>query len=163
MNKLVFQPAQLSDIPIIQDLAKQVWDKAYTPILSSIQIKYMLDYSYNSDTLRNQIESGIGYFFIVLEGQIVGFTGIDGRSSIGKLDKLYLRPDIQKSGIGRESIRLIEQYFKEMGCKSMYLHVNRYNAAVLFYLRCGFQIERVYDFSFGSGFWMNDYIMVKEL
>jgi ribosomal protein S18 acetylase RimI-like enzyme len=46
----------------------------------------------------------------------------------------------------------------------MRLQVNRQNyTAINFYFKLGFTIERVADFDIGHGFFMNDFVMLKQL
>jgi ribosomal protein S18 acetylase RimI-like enzyme len=48
--------------------------------------------------------------------------------------------------------------------KTIRLTVNRQNyKSINFYFKNGFKIERVEDFDIGSGFWMNDFIMIKQV
>ena len=41
MIKIV--PASTLDIPTIQDLAEKIWWPTYSPILETVQIRFMLD------------------------------------------------------------------------------------------------------------------------
>ena len=46
---------------------------------------------------------------------------------------------------------------------SLELNVNRNNPAIRFYVKLGFHIIDEVDIAIGSGFYMNDYIMLKDL
>ena len=56
-----------------------------------------------------------------------------------------------------------EQEMRAQGAKAFELNVNRHNKALDFYKKMGMSIDRSGDFDIGGGFYMNDYIMRKEL
>ena len=55
------------------------------------------------------------------------------------------------------------QFVTNKGGSSLILQVNRNNAAVGFYKKMGFIIDREEDVEIGNGFYMNDYFMVKKI
>jgi Acetyltransferase (GNAT) family. len=70
-----------------------------------------------------------------------------------------------KKGLGKALIQHGIDFissFKIKHCK-IELNVNRNNGAVGFYEKMGFKIDRSGDFDIGNGYYMNDYIMIKEL
>jgi ribosomal protein S18 acetylase RimI-like enzyme len=74
------------------------------------------------------------------------------------LNKLYVMPDLQRSGVGRA---LLDFAINEFDIKTLRLQVNRQNyKAINFYFKYGFIIEKVADFDIGDGYQMNDFIMV---
>ena len=163
MHDLIIREAVLTDIPTIQSLATIIWADAYGEVLSTNQIAYMQDKSYSESRISEQIKTGEPFFMVEYDGKAIGFMGLAHANNTGKIDKLYLLPQQHRKGIGRTCINFCSDYFRKLGCDKMYLHVNRYNRAVLFYLAVGFKIERVYDYAYGEGYWMNDYIMVKGI
>ena len=50
-----------------------------------------------------------------------------------------------------------------MGAKKLSLNVNRQNQAAHFYQKAGFSITATEDIDIGNGYYMNDYIMEKDL
>ena len=52
---------------------------------------------------------------------------------------------------------------KKSGAEAFELNVNRRNKVLDFYQHLGMRIARSGDFDIGGGFFMNDYIMRKEL
>jgi ribosomal protein S18 acetylase RimI-like enzyme len=52
---------------------------------------------------------------------------------------------------------------KNKGATALQLQVNRDNKAKNFYEKLGFVVIDYKDFDIGHGFFMNDYIMQKEL
>ena len=81
-----------------------------------------------------------------------------------KLDKLYVLPEHHRAGIGRTLIEHVGTHARAAACTGLTLNVNRNNApAIRAYERCGFVIRGRGDFPIGSGFVMEDYIMVLDL
>jgi hypothetical protein len=57
---------------------------------------------------------------------------------------------------------IIEEIKKSKG-NSLFLQVNRYNNAKIFYERLGFTEIDFINLDIGNGYFMNDYIMEKKL
>lgn len=72
--------------------------------------------------------------------------------------------DIRMAGIKDIPIikRMAEQVFPET-YKDIIIHVNRYNKARTFYEHLGMSITKQGDYDIGNGYFMNDYIMEKEI
>ncbi len=77
------------------------------------------------------------------------------------LDKLYVKLDMHGRNIGGILLNeMMEQTGEEQQIK---LQVNRKNIkAINFYFKNGFRIERAADFDIGNGFFMNDFVMIKN-
>jgi GNAT superfamily N-acetyltransferase len=153
--------ANTADISAIHEIAHEVWPKAYAEVITAEQIAYMLDWMYSPPALSDQLRSGIR--FLLLEDTtstplgFASFRCLEGTH--WKLDKLYVRSDRQKRGLGKSLIERVRLEIKQSGGTQLELQVNRKNKAVGFYEKNGFQILRVDDFDIGDGFYMNDYIM----
>ena len=52
---------------------------------------------------------------------------------------------------------------KQRGASKLILNVNRHNRAIAFYERYGFKITGQEDIAIGEGYFMNDYIMEKDI
>jgi ribosomal protein S18 acetylase RimI-like enzyme len=52
---------------------------------------------------------------------------------------------------------------KKNGAGSIELNVNRYNNALAFYQKLGYEILREEDIDIGEGFYMNDYVLFKKV
>ncbi len=163
------RPAELSDCPIINKLASQIWEPAYGQILSLEQLKFMFQWMYSIDSLENQIKSGHHFFIAYHQEKPVGYMSIEKENDHRyHLQKIYVLPSEQGQGLGRILIKYAENQIKtwEAGRKeelTFALNVNRQNQARYFYEKIGFIIESEGDFDIGHGFFMNDYIMVKKI
>jgi GNAT superfamily N-acetyltransferase len=81
---------------------------------------------------------------------------------IYKLHKLYCLPETQGKGYGKVLINEVAKKTKDAGKQTLELNVNRYNNAKSFYEKMGFTIAYEEDIAIGR-YWMNDYVMRKEL
>ena len=153
--------ASASDIRSISELAHEVWPKAYADVITPEQIRFMLEWMYSSSSLEQQLKSGIEFLLAEdKEGHLLGFASYRClESSHWKLDKLYVRSDLQMKGIGKHLVENVMAAIKQAGGTHLEFQVNRRNKAVGFYQRIGFHILREEDFDIGHGFYMNDYIM----
>jgi len=154
------QQATINDVPIIQQIANATWPKTYGAILSEAQINYMLQLMYNAHELEHQIQSGYKYLLANNENKIIGFAAFNEISPKAfKLQKLYVLPEAQGTGLGKLLLNYIIQEIKSMGAFSIILNVNRHNSALSFYSKMGFQIIKEEDNDIGNGYFMNDYVM----
>jgi ribosomal protein S18 acetylase RimI-like enzyme len=80
-----------------------------------------------------------------------------------KLQKIYVLPEKQKLGLGLALMDYTVLFAQENGMKHITLQVNRTNKAVSFYERLGFYVADEQDFDIGNGYFMNDFVMQKDL
>lgn len=162
----VIRPASVADIPVLQRLADATWWATYRNIISDEQIRYMLGQMYSPKALEQQmIVQGHRFLLARHGGRYAGFASFslrDPRSSVFRLHKLYVRPDVQGAGLGRKLILAVERAAKEEGAKHIELNVNRANPALHFYERLGYRIQQVVDIPYGP-YWLNDYVLGHEL
>jgi ribosomal protein S18 acetylase RimI-like enzyme len=154
-----------NDIPAIQQIAYETWPTTYGEILSPEQLKYMLGLMYSQETLAKQMQDGHCFFMAKADEKTIGFAGISPteKPARWKLQKLYVVPTTQQKGTGKTLLAFVENYVKKVGATDFSLQVNRNNNAKSFYEKMGFTIESSADFDIGEGYWMNDFVMVKQL
>ena len=160
------RPATIADTEIIRSIAHGTWWHTYSPILSQEQIAFMLTDIYAADTISRLLETGEQHFLLLIENdRPVAYAAYSPRQEnpdIYKLHKLYCLPETQGKGYGKILINAVIEQVKQAGKSVLELNVNRYNKSYTFYLRMGFSIAYEEDVAFGS-YWMNDYVMRKEL
>lgn len=158
--------ATVNDVETIRQIADQTWWVTYRPILTEEQITYMLTEIYSADKIRNQIENNLQTYLLLIEdGQPVAFASYSPReenADIYKLHKIYCLPSTQGKGYGKILINEVAQKTINAGKNVLELNVNRYNNAKTFYEKMGFSIAYEEDIAIGP-YWMNDYVMRKEL
>lgn len=165
---LSIQKAGVEDLPLIRQLALEIWPKAYNGIISEEQISYMLDLIYSLDALTDQVMVQQHNFIILLdETQPIGFASYGKKSAaeteIYRLNKIYLFQGQQGKGSGRFLLNTVIDEAKSAGARQLQLNVNKQNPAIGFYRRNGFEIIKDEIIDINNGFVMDDYIMALNL
>jgi len=166
MPKPFIRDASLDDITIIQELAEKTWWPTYSSLLSSEQIRYMLDTIYSTETLRQAISDHSQYFIILSdECGDQGFAAFGRRkedAQVFKLHKLYVLPENHGKGYGKLLVTEVSERILKQGSTILDLNVKRDNPAKNFYEKLGFKILREEDIPLGP-YWLEDYVMRLEL
>lgn len=154
------------DIIIVHQLAKTIWPEAFKDILKPDQIEYMLDWMYNVNTLTEQVQTGHLFYMITSDGIPKGFIGLEPNypdAGTLRIHKLYVEAKDHGKGLGKALLNKAIEIGKELDVATINLNVNRYNKAVDFYKSQGFEIVKEEDISIGKGYYMEDFVMVKEV
>jgi GNAT superfamily N-acetyltransferase len=162
---MIIRQATDSDIQAINELAEKIWWPSYRNIISDEQISFMLNDMYSSESLREQMNSGIEFLIVErdkLPLAFAGFSETDTKNQVFKLHKLYVLPTEQGQGTGRKLIEHVSSLAKAKGGKILELNVNRGNPAHHFYSKIGFDIYQTIDINYHH-FVLNDYVMRKKL
>lgn len=156
-----------AELPEIQRIAYQTWPMTFGDILSPKQIDYMLDWMYSIPSLTAQIEEKGHVFLLIKENEEwLGYVSYElnyNNEPNTKIHKIYLLPASQGKGAGAALIRKVAEIATDNHNSALLLNVNRYNKAVGFYEKMGFNIVGSEDIDIGDGFLMQDYIMAKPL
>jgi len=163
---IVIRRAEIEDMRAVHDLAYEIWPAAYGEILSRAQLDYMLVKMYSLTSLEHQFHVLKHSFIIVSADEIpVGFASysLHENADVYHLNKIYLRNDQQGKNLGKKMLDYVIEAIKKTGAKTLQLNVNRHNTAIHFYEKQGFKIIREEDIDIGEGFFMNDYIMERNL
>lgn len=159
--------ASANDFKTIQEIAHQTWPIAYGEILSKAQLDYMLDAFYNEEALSDSIVNKGHHFILAKEGEeILGFASYEhyyNQEEQTKIHKIYILPQTQGKGIGKKLIDFVENVAKENGSNKLVLNMNRFNKALFFYQKRGFEIVSEIDIELEHGYLMEDYILEKEI
>lgn len=160
--------AQLTkdDIIIVHQLANRIWPDAFKDILKPDQIKYMLDWMYDVNTLIEQVQTGHLFYMITLDGVPKGFVGIEPNfpdAGTLRIHKLYVDSSDHGKGLGKALLNKTIEIGRDLDVATINLNVNRFNKAVDFYKSQGFQIIKEENIDIGRGYLMEDYVMVLEI
>lgn len=162
----IIRQATLSDLETIREIAEKTWWVTYSPILEKEQIEFMLNKIYSVENISAQLKHGTQTYLLLIEdGKPVAFAGYSPREEdpeIYKLHKLYCLPETQGKGYGKMLINEVASKTVEAGKHTLDLNVNRHNKAKNFYEKMGFNVAYKEDIPIGP-YWMNDYVMRKEL
>jgi ribosomal protein S18 acetylase RimI-like enzyme len=154
------------DVETIREIAEKTWWVAYSPILEKEQISYMLGTIYSVENVTSQLKNNTQTYLLLIENnKPVAFAAYSPReedANIYKLHKLYCLPETQGKGYGKILINEVMNETVEAGKHTLDLNVNRNNKAKSFYEKMGFQVAYEEDIPIGD-YWMNDYVMRKEL
>ncbi len=157
-------PALSDDIPAIQQIVQITWPDTYLKIIGQQQLDYMLQLFYSTEALMKQMEEG-HLFLVAKQGhKILAFAAYNQEDEkTWKLQKLYALPDTQGRGIGSMLIDYIINDLKHRNTTRLKLNVNRHNSAKIFYEKLGFKVVLEEDIDIGNGYFMNDYVMQKNV
>jgi ribosomal protein S18 acetylase RimI-like enzyme len=159
--------ATTNDYKTIRDIAHQTWPIAYGEILPKAQLDYMLDAFYNEESLKDSVLNKGHHFILAKEGELtLGFASYEhhyNQKPQTKIHKIYILPQTQGKGIGKTLIDFIENTAKENHSTALSLNVNRFNKALHFYQKLGFEIVGEVDIELDHGYLMEDYVMEKKI
>lgn len=161
----ITQVASPQQLEIVRSLAYTIWPDTYGAILSEQQLDYMLDKIYAISSLQEQQQNGQHFVLVEEDGVYYGFASyqINYKEGKTKLHKIYVLPQTQGKGIGKLLLGYIEQVVVENKNQSLLLNVNRFNKAIDFYNRQGFEVVGEENIDIGEGYLMEDYIMEKKI
>ena len=159
--------ASIEDIAKIQEIAKITWPITYGEILTAAQLEYMLDLIYSTEALSQQMQNKEQLFYLISDADsIIGFIGIEHhykKEAVTKIHKIYLLPETQGKGYGKIVFEEIGKMALENNSSALLLNVNRFNTALNFYKKLGFEIKETVDIEIGNGYLMEDFIMEKKI
>ncbi|WP_293870133.1 GNAT family N-acetyltransferase [Flavobacterium sp.] len=151
----------------IRAIAKEVWPIAYGAILSKEQLDYMMEMMYSISSLQLKANTKKHRFILAKEDEtILGFASYEfnhSKKPKTKIHNIYILPNQQGKGIGKELIDFIANEAKQRHQKALILNVNKKNIAIRFYERIGFDISFEEVIDIGNGYVMDDYVMEKSI
>ena len=149
-----------TDIEEVSEMAKEIWNEYFTPIIGSEQVKYMLTQFQSAKAINHQINDGFRYYFIH-DSDNCGYTGINIEDNLLFISKLYIKSSHRGLGLGKKTLELLVSEASKNHCQDLYLTVNRYNlSTIAMYQKFGFEIEKPIIKDIGHGFIMDDYLMI---
>jgi len=160
--------ATLTDIPVIQQIAYETWPIAYGEILSNEQLVYMLNLIYSDAALTYKINQKDEKYYIAKDenDSVLGFFSIEHNFELeqkSKIHKIYILPENQGKGIGKLVLEEAIGLAKLQKQESVVLNVNRFNKALYFYQKMGFEIIQTIDIEIGDGYLMEDFILQLKI
>jgi ribosomal protein S18 acetylase RimI-like enzyme len=161
---MTIRKATVADIPLIREMAFNIWPETYGSILSKDQLDYMLELIYSDKALQEQMDQNHEFILVNDGNDVVGFASYSLIApQVYKLHKIYVLPSQQGKGTGRFIIDEVIKKIKPKGATALQLNVNRFNNAKIFYEKLGFAVIHEEDIDIGNGYFMNDYMMEKRI
>jgi len=154
------------DIDTVSTLARKTWTHHYTPIIGAAQVEYMLNKFQNSPAIDAQISDGYEYYLAKLYNKYVGYTAVvpDAENNKMMISKIYTLTEVQGEGVGGQLLSFIEDKCNKENISTLWLTVNKNNTrAIAWYKRRGFNIKEDIKVDIGGGFYMDDYVMEKNV
>jgi GNAT superfamily N-acetyltransferase len=150
-----------SQIPKIIELAKEIWLPTFQPFFTALELQSLFEGMYAPDKLKFWFaQPGNQMFTIGPKDMPEGYFAFAEKEDKFWLDKIYVHPKIQGTGIGYHTWLWVKDKADKKGYKNVWLRVNRRNQqAINFYLKVGFKIESSVDFEGPNGFVYDDYLM----
>lgn len=142
-------------------LAKEIWIPSFRDYFSDEQLWSLFNGMYSEKLLRKNLNNANYHYYFIYNRQdrIIGYLALDFEGKSLKIDKIYIRPELQRSGIGS---RILSHLLQEYKNKRIWLRVNRGNKnAVKLYKKHGFTTIASKDFHGPGQYKYEDYIMEK--
>jgi ribosomal protein S18 acetylase RimI-like enzyme len=161
------QQASIQDIPLIHELAKEVFFATYEPLQPKEKVAHLFSLMYNIPALTEQMERKNHVFLLCKdESGYLGYASYEFNykgTNKTKIHKIYVMPAAQGKGVGKEMINAIAAISQQNKIPTLLLDVYRHNPAIQFYEKLGFKNvgEQVTDV--GNGFVMDDFLMEKTI
>ncbi|WP_144391632.1 GNAT family N-acetyltransferase [Pleionea sediminis] len=163
---LEFKEATTEDeLRKIESIAFNIWNEHYVPIIGQAQVDYMLEKYQSYAAMKQQIESeSYEYFSINYDNLLIGYFAVQPQNNMLFLSKLYLTNQNRGKGFAKITQTHIDQLAREKKLDHIKLTVNKYNSgSIAAYQALGFEIVEEAVFDIGSGYVMDDYVMIKRL
>ncbi|NJC28216.1 GNAT family N-acetyltransferase [Neolewinella antarctica] len=174
-----------ADYDTIRKIAHATWPSTFKDILTGEQIDYMLHLMYRRQAIEQQVADGHVFLLLVegqrgnqnanpspqyLKGGITKFKPVgyasyqaDYLPGTTKLHKVYLLPESQGKGFGKQLIDKVATIARNAGQKALRLDVNYQNKAIGVYEHVGFRKIDRHTTDIGNGFLMEDWRMELAL
>lgn len=151
-----------AELPIVQQLAEEIWPHAFEGVIERHQIEIMLGDIYALESLENEMAALGHVFWIARYGhEDAGFVSAFKDSDVTWIKKLYILPSKQGMGLGRALMGTAAEHFAPS--RALSLNVNTGNTrAIGFYEHNGFVVEKEVPVKMGP-FDFTDYVMTKVL
>lgn len=152
------------DIDTLSPLVETIWRDVFPPIIGLAQTEYMLRHYQSPECIQREINEGVKYFFIEVDGKCIGYLAFEIQEHYLFISKIYLLGSERGKGISSQLFDWLEKEALLAGKNRLNLHVNRGNSkAISVYKHKGFTVVQSAVSDIGCGFVMDDFYMEKQL
>lgn len=142
MVEVTIRPAQVHDVPAIQQVARESWHAAYDGVLGPEAVEKMIEQWYAEDALERSVTDEDQPFVVAVDGdELVGFANAtrEPESGTWHLARIYVDPEHWGEGVGTALLEWIETTLDRRGVDAYELAVLAGNdVGVAFYEARGF-------------------------
>lgn len=144
MNELTLREATPDDVTGVLRIAERGWNTTYADILSQETIDAAMAEWYDTDTIREFIESeDVAYFVAERDENIVGYVsgGPSNEANVATLGAIYVDPDYWNEGIGTALLREFEEFCRRRNYETVrFLVLSENDIGESFYRKQGYEI-----------------------
>lgn len=160
----MIRKVEYKDIKDLSILATAIVREHFDPIIGKAQNDYMLARFQSEEAIKQQLDDGYQYYFVMYENQYAGFLAFYPRDYKMYLSKFYVHKDYRGHHLASKMMNFVCDKTKEAGLDTIFLNVNKHNDDVIsIYKHLGFNIVRSEENDIGNGFIMDDYVLEKYL
>ncbi len=155
-----------NDINLVAALAREIWTEYYTPIIGGAQVEYMLENFQSEAAIAKNLGEGYHYRYYILrlDGADVGYLAFTMENGGLFLSKIYIKKELRGSGLFAQTVDFLKGFCEKYDLFKIWLTVNRNNSgAIAAYESLGFKKEREQVTDIGGGFFMDDFVMIKNV
>lgn len=166
MSPAIFRVKKNKEIMAVAELADEIWRQHFTSIIGEDQVNYMLDKFQSPGAISGQVESGAEYYLVTVGVQPVAYLCLIPEPADGKmmLSKIYVKQEARGTGVGNLILKFAEAECNNHDINTLWLTVNRFNNdTVKWYRQKGFNVVDEVKKDIGGGFYMDDFIMEKQV
>ena len=159
----VYSEQQIADVA---NLAKEIWQEHYLPIVGQEQIDYMLEKYQCERAITKQLTDGYEYYTVTYNERSAGYMAIVSNISDTSLmiSKIYVRKSDRGCGLGKQMLEFTEALCRQRKIKKIWLTVNKNNKhSIEWYTQMGFTNHGSVIQDIGGGFVMDDFQMEKNI
>ena len=92
MESLEIVPVKGEEIPLLAQIADEIWHEHFPPIIGMEQTDYMVNKFQSEQAITHAVrEEGYRYYFFRLGDKEIGYIGIQPQKDALFLSKLYLK------------------------------------------------------------------------
>jgi ribosomal protein S18 acetylase RimI-like enzyme len=149
----------------METFGRAVLPEVYAPYFPRAWADYLVDSGHTVSALGAQAAEGYRHYRVDVDGVLAGYFALHEREDgVMVLTHLYLRSDRRGQGLGQRVMEFVHREAVTVGVPAIELVVLRANiAAVSFYRRHGYLIEKEILTLIGPGAELEDYVMRREM
>jgi ribosomal protein S18 acetylase RimI-like enzyme len=162
----------LDDIHTLRELAYVTFEETFRDQNTEEAMRAYLDSAFTLEQLEKElVHPASRFYFVVGDGHVAGYLKVNADDAqtepMGpdalEIQRIYIRKEYQKLGLGRLLYHKAMKVAKEWGKKKVWLGVwERNENALAFYRKMGFEQTGAHSFYMGDEE-QTDYIMTKVL
>lgn len=166
MDINIYRVIDNGQILAVVKLAEKIWQEHYVPLIGKQQVDYMLAKYQSYQAIVSQIAKGYLYYLCSENQNHIGYLGVLPEKDQQRmfLSKVYLIKKRRGQGLGQKILVHIQDLCHQMNLNKIWLTVNKGNTdSIKAYQKMGFKKKSSLIQDIGNGFFMDDYLMEKDI